>query len=218
MEAVAAIDHRIGQIHQLIASLTTHPTSSAGMTVTGPAGSLASSASLFSGAGALTTFSQGAAFSDILASLQGGATSLADAAALLNTSGIPKAYGSYGNGHVPESALSAINGSNQRIWGPAAEHLNRLLADAQAAGVHIGITDGYRSYDSQVKVANEKGLYSQGGLAAKPGTSQHGWGLAVDLSLDPNAQAWMRQHAKEYGFVENVPREPWHWEFQPHKV
>lgn len=218
MEAVAAIDHRIGQIHQLIASLTMHPTSSAGMTVTAPTGSLASSASLFSGAGALPSFSQGAAFSDILASLQSRTTSLADAAALLNTNGVPRALAGYGNGRVPESELSPINGSNQRIWGPAAEHLNRLLADAKAAGVTIGITDGYRSYDSQVRVANEKGLYTEGGLAAKPGTSQHGWGLAVDLKLDPNAQAWMRQHAKEYGFVENVPREPWHWEFQPHKV
>ena len=217
MEAVTAIDHRIGQIHQLIASLTTHPNSSAGMTVTGPAGPLASSTSLYSGTTGLPTFSQGAAFSDILASVQGGTSSLADAAALLDANGVPRALAGYGNGRIPESELSPINGSNQRIWGPAAEQLNRLLADAKAAGVTIGITDGYRSYDSQVAVANEKGLYSQGGLAAKPGTSQHGWGLAVDLSLDPNAQAWMRQNAKTYGFVENVPREPWHWEFQPHK-
>ena len=217
MEAVTAIDHRIGQIHQLIASLTTHPASSAGMTVSGPTGSLASSTSLFAAAG-LTGQPAGTSFADVLATYQGATTSLADAAALLNANGIPKAYASYGNGHIPESALSAINGSNERIWGPAAEQLNRLLADAKAAGVTIGITDGYRSYDSQVRVAKEKGLYSEGGLAAKPGTSQHGWGLAVDLSLDANAQAWMRQHAKDYGFIENVPREPWHWEFQPHKL
>ena len=52
-------------------------------------------------------------------------------------------------------------------------------------------------------------------LAAAPGTSEHGWGLAVDLGLDATSQAWMRQHAKEYGFVDNVPREPWHWQFAP---
>ncbi len=217
MEAVTAIDSRIGQIHQLIASLTTHPASSAGMTVTDPAGSLASSTSLFAATG-LSGSPVGTSFADILASYQTSATSLADAAGLLNANGVPRAYASYGNGHIPDAELRAIDGSNQRIWGPAAEQLNRLLADAKAAGVTIGITDGYRSYDSQVKVAAEKGLYSQGGLAAQPGTSQHGWGLAVDLSLDANAQAWMRQHAKDYGFVENVPREPWHWEFQPHKL
>jgi zinc D-Ala-D-Ala carboxypeptidase len=25
----------------------------------------------------------------------------------------------------------------------------------------------------------------------------------------------MKQHAKEYGFIDNVPREPWHWQFAP---
>jgi D-alanyl-D-alanine carboxypeptidase len=81
--------------------------------------------------------------------------------------------------------------------------------------VKIGISDSYRSYAEQVDVARRKGLYSQGGLAAKPGTSEHGWGMAADLDLNNKAQAWMRVHGKEYGFVENVPREPWHWAYQP---
>ena len=69
----------------------------------------------------------------------------------------------------------------------------------------IGITDSYRSYDEQVDVARRKGLYSQGGLAAKPGTSEHGWGMATDLDLNSKAQAWMRANGEKYGFVENVP-------------
>ena len=75
--------------------------------------------------------------------------------------------------------------------------------------------DSYRTYDSQVDLAERKGLYKDGGLAAVPGTSDHGWGMAVDLSLDAGAQAWMRQHAGEYGFVEDTPREPWHWGYHP---
>jgi LAS superfamily LD-carboxypeptidase LdcB len=51
-------------------------------------------------------------------------------------------------------------------------------------------------------------------LAATPGTSNHGWGLSVDLDLDATAQAWMRQNGARYGFVEDVPREPWHWTFR----
>nr|WP_284290421.1 D-alanyl-D-alanine carboxypeptidase family protein [Angustibacter aerolatus] len=52
-----------------------------------------------------------------------------------------------------------------------------------------------------------------GRAGAKPGTSDHGWGKSLDLRLDASAQRWMRQHADEYGFTENVSREPWHWTF-----
>jgi LAS superfamily LD-carboxypeptidase LdcB len=89
------------------------------------------------------------------------------------------------------------------------------MADAKRAGVNIGITDSYRSYTEQVDLAKRKGLYSQGGLAAKPGTSDHGWGLATDLDLDSKAQTWMRANAGKYGFVEDTPREPWHWAYKP---
>lgn len=158
----------------------------------------------------------GTSFADVLASVsQTSGTSLATAASQLNANGVPASLAGYGNGRIPETSLSPLTGSNERMWAPAAEHLNVLLADAKKAGVSISITDGYRTYDSQVRLADQKGLYSQGGLAAAPGTSEHGWGLAVDLGLDATSQAWMRQHAKEYGFVENVPREPWHWEFAP---
>jgi LAS superfamily LD-carboxypeptidase LdcB len=90
-----------------------------------------------------------------------------------------------------------------------------MITDAKAQGVKIGITDSYRSYTEQVDVARRKGLYSQGGLAAKPGTSEHGWGMATDLDLNNKAQAWMRANGEKYGFVENTPREPWHWAFKP---
>ena len=43
-------------------------------------------------------------------------------------------------------------------------------------GQDIGITDGYRSYDEQVHCRLEKGS-----LCANPGTSNHGWGKAVDI-------------------------------------
>ena len=89
-----------------------------------------------------------------------------------------------------------------------------MAADAAAQGVHIGVTDSYRSYDAQVSLAQRKGLYRNGGLAATPGTSNHGWGRALDLDLDAKAQAWLRANAGRYGFVEDVPREPWHWTYR----
>lgn len=133
----------------------------------------------------------------------------------LNSEGIPTNLAAYGNGRIPSSAIQPVGATGHRLWEPAAQQLTQLIEDARGAGVDIGITDSYRSYDAQVDVARRKGLYSQGGLAAVPGTSDHGWGMAVDLNLDSKAQAWMRSHAPAYGFHEDTPREPWHWGFKP---
>ena len=120
----------------------------------------------------------------------------------------------YGNGKIPPGALTEIGVGSHRLYGPAAESFNRMMADAKAAGVDVGVTDSYRSYEQQVDLAERKGLYSQGGLAATPGTSNHGWGLSLDLDLNSEAQAWMRANGEKYGFVEDVPREPWHWTYR----
>jgi LAS superfamily LD-carboxypeptidase LdcB len=133
----------------------------------------------------------------------------------LNSDGIPTELAAYGNGRIPSSALQQVGTTGQRLWEPAAQQLTRLIQDARRAGVDIGITDSYRSYEAQVDVARRKGLYSQGGLAAVPGTSDHGWGTAVDLDLDAKAQGWMRSQGPAYGFHEDTLREPWHWGFKP---
>jgi len=121
----------------------------------------------------------------------------------------------FGNGRIPTERLESIGVGSHKLYSPAAQAYRQMTADAAAQGVKIGITDSYRTYDSQVELAGRKGLYSQGGLAATPGTSNHGWGLAVDLDLDATAQQWMRDNAASYGFVEDTPREPWHWAYRP---
>lgn len=152
------------------------------------------------------------------------ATAAADPAALLRPAALqphthagkvspPAELQAYGNGKIPATALAEIGVGEHRMYGPAAEQFKQMSAAAAADGVTIGVTDSYRSYEAQVDLAERKGLYSQGGLAATPGTSNHGWGLSLDLDLDDQAQAWMRTHGKEYGFVEDVPREPWHWTY-----
>ena len=126
----------------------------------------------------------------------------------------PASLKAYGNGKIPAGALTEIGVGSHRLYGPAAESFKRMMADARAAGVDVGVTDSYRSYEQQVDLAERKGLYSQGGLAATPGTSNHGWGLSLDLDLNAEAQAWMRANGEKYGFVEDVPREPWHWTYR----
>lgn len=121
----------------------------------------------------------------------------------------------FGNGAVPADALAPVGDTSHRLWAPAANGLTALMDDAAAEGIDIGITDSYRPLAVQERLAQEKGLYSQGGLAAVPGTSNHGWGVATDLDLDRPALDWMRENGWRYGFVEDVPREPWHWTYRP---
>lgn len=127
----------------------------------------------------------------------------------------PAELKAFGNGRIPAAALTSIGHGSHRLYAPAARAFLQMEAAAKADGVTIGVTDTYRSYDAQVDLAKRKGLYSQGGLAATPGTSNHGWGLATDLDLDAKALAWMRQNAPDFGFVEDTPREPWHWTYRP---
>jgi hypothetical protein len=126
---------------------------------------------------------------------------------------ITEAMRAAGNGRIPDSMLSPI-GEGQRLAKPSAGAFLRMQAAARKDGVTIGITDSYRSYDEQVDVAARKGIYGQGGWAAVPGTSNHGWGMALDLDLDDSAQAWMRENGWRYGFYEDVPDEPWHWTYR----
>lgn len=120
----------------------------------------------------------------------------------------------YGNGQIPTDALTPLKGfKGHYLWEDAAIAFELLMAAAKDAGITIGVTDSYRTYESQVRLAKTKGLYAEGGLAARPGTSNHGWGTALDLRLDSKALAWMRAEAFKYGYVEDVPREPWHWHY-----
>ncbi|WP_226924543.1 M15 family metallopeptidase [Georgenia satyanarayanai] len=164
-------------------------------------------------AGAATAFSE--ILARAVADTAPAGTSTVGASFELNGDGVPVELAAYGNGRIPRDALEPVGATGHRLWAPAAQSFEKLLSAAAADGVSIGVTDSYRSYDVQVDVVRRKGLYSEGGLGAKPGTSQHGWGMAVDLDLDPSAQAWMRANAARFGFVEDTPREPWHWAFQP---
>ena len=90
-----------------------------------------------------------------------------------------------------------------------------MKAAAAMQGVTLSINNAYRSLEQQVDMARRFGLYSQGGKAAQPGTSNHGTGSALDLNVksNPGSFEWLKANAAKYGFV-NIPREPWHWEMK----
>lgn len=129
---------------------------------------------------------------------------------------VPTELATYGNGTLPPSELESIGQGGHRLFKPAAEAWKQAVAAARVDGIDLTVTDSYRSYDQQVELAQRKGLYGDGGLAAVPGTSNHGWGLAVDADVRQKAALqWLQGNGHRFGFVQAVPREPWHWEFRP---
>jgi hypothetical protein len=132
------------------------------------------------------------------------------------------AWGGFQNGRIPEDQLCPLAFSpNNRLRCDAARSLEQLNNAFKATfASDLVVTDSYRSYDAQVLCRQNKGS-----LCAVPGTSNHGWGMAVDLGsgvnlYSSNQHAWMEQHAQDFGWVlpgwaqQNGSKpEPWHWEF-----
>lgn len=121
------------------------------------------------------------------------------------------------NGNLPSSSLVSI-GSGHKLEANAARAYLSMVAEAARSGITWSITDSYRPYSVQYRLAFEKGLYSEGGLAACPGRSNHGWGKAVDLGGGANRSGtpqnnWLVANANRFGFY-TIPREPWHWEYR----
>lgn len=127
------------------------------------------------------------------------------------------------------------------------DSLSALTAAAKEAGFEPYISVGYRSYADQQQLFNEKASeLSQNGaytyeeaqqiaaeIVAKPGTSDHQTGLAVDI-LDKEYEAldyskmdskffdWLDANCAQFGFIKRYPSnkksvtgwdEPWHYRY-----
>ncbi|MBZ2195877.1 M15 family metallopeptidase [Occultella gossypii] len=119
------------------------------------------------------------------------------------------------NGRLDPATLVPID-SGQGTYllvAEAAAAFEQVRAAALAAGVVFEINSAYRTYDEQVALAEQLGTLDEGGTAAEPGLSEHGWGISVDLTLDFEELGWMRANAGDFGFTETVAAEPWHWTY-----
>ena len=144
---------------------------------------------------------------------------------------VPTADGDGSNGHMPMSSMCLIPWGTDQIGSPQYLRCDALsaltpLADAFRAqfGDPLALDLTYRSFAEQVAVA---AYY--GSLAATPGESRHGLGIALDVQEWPTVYGfgteryqWLVAHAPEYGwFAPATVRqtgpypEYWHYEYGP---
>ncbi|WP_156374031.1 M15 family metallopeptidase [Cellulomonas sp. Leaf334] len=128
----------------------------------------------------------------------------------------------YTNGNIPLKVLCPVAfAPSQYLRCDAAEALARLNAAYRVAFGHdLRISGSYRTLAEQISTRAAKGT-----MAAVPGTSNHGWGLAIDLDQVKGYRSaqyvWLKANAMAYGWHHPVymdeggrgPHEPWHWEF-----
>ena len=132
------------------------------------------------------------------------------------------------NGNLPESMLVNINtpdgGKSKALLNTqAAADFNRMVAAAKQDGVNITVSQGYRKLGTPDEgcgggftqwCAWKKYKAGTGNLAAKPGTSNHGWGSAIDVEncrSGSKVHKWLVANSKTYGFYP-LASESWHWD------
>ncbi|GAB2492434.1 hypothetical protein GCM10027084_01250 [Pseudoxanthomonas sangjuensis] len=136
------------------------------------------------------------------------------------------------NGKLDRSLLRPVFGG--RLHWRAAQAWEAMRAAAQADGVLLEpkhCIDTYRPLPVQVRLFERRYAGTATGRspavewngqrwwlkhgampASVPGTSMHGWGLAVDVDRAQQAtrMAWLRGNAQRFGWRWLVSEEPWH--------
>ena len=128
----------------------------------------------------------------------------------------------YPNGMIDPAALCPLWGApGQLLRADAASAFEAVSrAWAEQSGVPLCVSDSYRSLAGQVQVYATKPS-----LAARPGTSNHGWGVALDLCggvqrFDSDQHHWLARNGPQFGWFHpqwarqgGSKPEAWHWEF-----
>ncbi|MFA9556574.1 M15 family metallopeptidase [Evansella sp. AB-rgal1] len=138
---------------------------------------------------------------------------------------------------VPNVRFSFSGNDEKRyLRKEAAEALEFLFSAAEKDGVHLYAVSGYRSFNRQTTLFNHyvstMGRSEAERVSARPGTSEHQTGLAMDVSskamnfrLDQSfgntiEGKWLKDNAYKHGYIIRYPQgkepitgytyEPWH--------
>lgn len=144
----------------------------------------------------------------------------------------PGKWGGYDNGRIPRDQLALIPWTVGQSWigsmylRPDATQALIQMSNAfkEAFGYDLPMNDAYRDFAAQ-----EQAKQQYGSEAAIPGTSNHGWALAIDVGTRSHARiayndatyAWLQANAGRFGWKQPAwavqggrgPHEAWHWEF-----
>ncbi len=157
---------------------------------------------------------------------------------------VPSALAGANNGQLPDDWLRSPYGSSRldrKMFAPVSYAMQAMILAAAEDGIDLRTTGEYRSYVRQVALFNERYTttpipgrptkwwngqlwYQKPGvaMAATPGTSNHGLGLADDIAVeldgDPDPESidwptieWLRDNAPSFGFGLETRKELWHW-------
>lgn len=120
--------------------------------------------------------------------------------------------------------ITQITAAGKWLRADAAASFARMVT---AAGTSEGLVAAGRTRAEQ-QVLYNLWRAGKGNLAAKPGTSLHESGLAIDVTRRSPLQLWMvhgsdpmrvtkagTTRAAEYGWLRTVPSEAWHFSYDP---
>jgi hypothetical protein len=124
----------------------------------------------------------------------------------------------YQNGKLPASALAPIHQGQLAKDNFCAASWNAMNVEARRQGVELrptGSRSSYRTYAEQQYFWNEYQA-GRGALAARPGTSNHGMGLAVDVATQQMRQM-IDRIGRRFGWAKewsDAPSEWWHLRYR----
>ena len=140
--------------------------------------------------------------------------------------------------------LAEIGYSSLKLEPEAAKWFIIMWKDMKKAGLSPKITDAFRTYETQYRILDidlfiatggsktnrygsgvkRKKKGTNGGVAvAYPGTSNHGWGIAVDIGGEKSKQnrevrCWIKENGVKYGwswYEGRGAKEDWHFTYIP---
>lgn len=136
--------------------------------------------------------------------------------------------------YLPEDLINV--GNNQRMRSEAGEALMEMIKDIKNEGMYLQPQSGYRDFELQSSLYNgyvsREGKEKADTYSARPGSSEHHTGLAIDVSKDGTLETtfentkefkWLEENAHKYGFILRYPKnktyitgymyEPWHYRY-----
>jgi hypothetical protein len=167
---------------------------------------------------------------------------------------LPKEVAKVGNGKLTPKMMKKVKCGGV-MWNTAADAFNALYDAALAAGYKLRNIGDYRPFEGQLSMFMDRYSDKQTGRkpeitrtyqgktwflkkgkspSGTPGTSNHGFGLAIDIAIEnkgkiesiggTKAYNWMCENAPNYGFyLQGAPTRPdgkpnpeyeaWHWQY-----